>query len=156
MTAFFSLCSRTHISLLEKPKCLEDAAAFDLFACSYKWKRVRWVFGFGLHMQNDSEYPMRRRSPLASAAVFIHKLCLSEVDLIERTAWLYNMTRAIHKWDAWSSGFWFTGTHSSLLWCVYVCHTESEAEKDGVCGCFTEKHCGGSLLSETMLQFLVK
>lgn len=71
-------------------------------------------------MQSDSEYPMRQRSPLASAAAFIHKLCLSEVDLIERTAWLCNMTRAIHKWGTWSSGFWFTGNHISLCVCVCV------------------------------------
>lgn len=36
-------------------------------------------------------------SPLASATTFIHKLCLTEVDLIERMAWLYNGTTAIHK-----------------------------------------------------------
>lgn len=36
-------------------------------------------------------------SPLASATTFIHKLCLTEVDLIERMARLYNGTTAIHK-----------------------------------------------------------
>lgn len=41
---------------------------------------------------------MKRRSPLASAASFIHKFYATEVDLIKRTALLYNKTKAIHKW----------------------------------------------------------
>lgn len=87
-------------------------------------------------MQNESEYPMRQRSSFASAAAFIHKLCLSEVDLIESMAWLCNWTRAIHKWDAGSSGFWFTGTHISLFFffflSAYVCERERESDRKSV------------------------
>lgn len=60
--------------------------AFDLFLCSQKCKCITWAFILGLHMQNDSEYAMKQRSPLASAASFIHKFYVTEVDLIERTA----------------------------------------------------------------------
>lgn len=50
---------------------------------------------FGFQMQNDSEYAMRQREPVSLATTFIHKLCLTEVDLIERMARLYNGTTAI-------------------------------------------------------------
>lgn len=48
--------------------------------------RQTGLFIFGSHMQNVSEYPMRQTSPLASAAAtaFIHNVCLSEVDSIEK------------------------------------------------------------------------
>ena len=127
-----NLCVPGHISLLERLGCFEDASWSCLwsFCVQLKIKSASdGFFIFGLHMQSDSEYPMRRRSPLASAATFIHKLCLSEVDLIERMAWLCKGTRAIHKWDAWSSGFWFTGTQSSLFLSLCVCVCVSVRER---------------------------
>lgn len=72
-------------------------------------------------------------SPLASATTFIHKLCLSEVDLIERMAWLYNGTTAIHKLalhetqDPRDSGSAVPAFH----WCVRERAGDCEGERKG-------------------------
>lgn len=75
----------------------------------------------GSHMPNDSEFPAGQRSPPAPSGAFIHKLDPSEVDLTETTAWLCNRTWAIHKWEVWSSWFWFAGTHIAFYDSACVC-----------------------------------
>lgn len=97
-----------------------------------------------------------KRSPLASAATFIHKLCLWEVDLIERTAWLYNTAKAIH-----NCGTYMRRRILGILvhWCshfTYVClcawvgggHADAERlrERKSSCANVTQSHCSVNLI----------
>lgn len=129
------VCSPSPIRLLEAPGCFEDVKLklLLIFLCAAKNGNASGevlFLDYTCKAIQNIQWGRGARGPRLLPS-FTNFVSVKWTWLWGR-AWLCNGTRAIHECDAWSSWFWFTGTHILLQMCVCVCVLDVVSVRDSL------------------------